>query len=486
MITVAEKNIDLIFDLFIVCYGVFTLNVVLCYLIGLSFLGTVWVSALVVPVAGLLFFRVFSPFESNGRLKGKECVYLSFFLVSAVTFTLCMNRPDPDDAGYLSQAILVLDQLHVPLKELPSNFSQGVSLSCYEYFRSLFTLVTGVPILTSYYLVIPSLIAFFAVLAQWKLLRLLISNKWVVGMFFYILVMLAWGDVHRTHANFGFVRLFQGKAGFVTLIVPALFFYFFKYVQTFKFKYGLLVFFTIVAGVGFTPSGIIVGPLLLLLLGFACLNRLWARKKSFLVVILICTVPIGLGVFLKLYWGDSAALVHTQHGIRAHTTNIEMLKFVVGSSYRGFFALYCFAVSPLLLSCKLLKKEWRNFVLICLLLLGIPWTSEVIAHATYSTASWRWLWIIPFPTTMAIFMAELPDLFSRDNEKVAGRFLFIVLTIIYVASSTRWVISSENYTRLTWPAYKMSKPDQIFLRSYGEIGLVKDGYILIPSTGKMF
>ena len=43
-------------------------------------------------------------------------------------------------------------------------------------------------------------------------------------MIFLTAIMLTWGEVHRTFANFGLARIFQGKALLVTLFTPALFF----------------------------------------------------------------------------------------------------------------------------------------------------------------------------------------------------------------------------------------------------------------------
>jgi hypothetical protein len=58
----------------------------------------------------------------------------------------------------------------------------------------------------------------------YRLLRELVPQGWIIGLLFFFVVMLAWGDVHRSLANFGFVRLFQGKAVFVSAVVPALFY----------------------------------------------------------------------------------------------------------------------------------------------------------------------------------------------------------------------------------------------------------------------
>ena len=87
--------------------------------------------------------------------------------------------------------------------------------------------ITGLPLLDSYYLLVPALMSALTVIVTYRLLRKLVPEGWIIGMLFFFVVMLAWGDVHRTLANFGFVRMFQGKSVLVSAVVPALFLYFF-------------------------------------------------------------------------------------------------------------------------------------------------------------------------------------------------------------------------------------------------------------------
>src|SRR6188768_2238214 len=121
--------------------------------------------------------------------------------------------------------------------------------------------ITGLPLLDSYYLLVPAIMSALTVIITYRLLRELIPEGWFIAMLFFFVVMLTWGDVHRTLANFGFVRMFQGKSVLVSTVVPALFLYFLLRERGQAVYHGFLVGAVLITGVGFTRGGLIIGPL---------------------------------------------------------------------------------------------------------------------------------------------------------------------------------------------------------------------------------
>ncbi len=417
-----------------------------------------------------------------------ETGLLLLFLCSSVLITLCLNRPDPDDQHYIGISVLALDYLHTPLQLIPSEvFKSGYAFSSFNLIASALSYSTGIPILYSYYFVIPAFFSIIVILIHWKILTLLTGKGWIVGLIFFLIVMLAWGDDHRTHANFGFVRLFQGKACFVSIITPAIILYFLKFQEQFQKKYAVLLFFTIVAGIGFTPTGIIVGPLTIGVLFLANIKFDRERFKKNLPLALSIIIPLLLGLIIKFHLiGGLKSGVHTARGVQEHTTNYAMLQFVLGPGYRGLFALFCFVISPFFVKNKQVKKGYMNFVIVCVLLLVIPWTSEFLAHLTYPTISWRWLWVLPLPLAMCIVTGSISEFFRNRAKALYGYIVITVLSVIFVASSERLVISEENYTTFHWPAFKLRNQEKIYLRPYGEHGIIQNGYIFMETSKKSF
>jgi len=448
--------------------------------------------ALTVVVAVVSTWLVLGKWECDSRfspMSKSDVVLLSSFILLAVLLTLCLDRPDADDEGYLALAIMALDYVHLPMQDIPIGTIgkiQGYSLSYFETFQATITYLTGIPILVSHYFVVPSILAVFSILIHWRILRQLVEHRWVVGMFFFFIVMLVWGDVHRTHANFGFVRAFQGKAGLVMVVAPGILHYFLKYQQSYERKYAALLFFTLVAGVGLTPTGIIVGPMLLGLLILANFKMSKKELKNNLILCVSFVIPMFLGLIMKFYFDFEGSVVHTENGFQEHTTNLEMLRFVVGEGYRGFFALLCLALSPLCVTNSKVQKTFRNFVLILVVMLLFPYTSEIIARSTYATASWRWLWVIPFPLIMGVVMSRCFYFDYRLKGIPVTGILFTFLTLLYIYSSQRFVFAAENYASIGAPVFKLHDQKKIKLRSYGEYGFIRGNYIYIGKPERKF
>ncbi len=461
-------------------FGNFTILGILSYFAGLSFYEYSLLSLFCVPTVSYVICRAFGPrhIASSSEYNKTNGLLLLTFITASIFLTLCLNRPDADDQWYLGLSVLFLDHLHLPLQLLPI---KPYIFPIHEYSTSLLSLITKAPLLLIYYLCIPAFWAAIAVIFQYRILQYLVGDRWKVGLFVFFIIMLTWGDVHRTPANFGLVRMFQGKACLVTIIIPAILYYYFKYVSNRKPWNAIMLFYCVLSGIGFTPTAIIVCPLLLLVLlvSDVCLNMSQLRRS--LCIALVCVVPVILGYFY-LYSNLSGIhveshKVHTARGLVDATTTYEMIKFSLGTGFRGWFALVCLVVSPFCISNTLIRDKFRNFIVVCGILLAIPYTSEYIAKFTYPTSSWRWLWIIPFTLCISIVMSMVLRISFKVGTFNIGGIVISILLIIYVGSSERLVLSEQNYTKIGLPGAKIPQRKTFYLRNYGAFASVQ-GYRL--------
>src|SRR6185312_2151303 len=149
---------------------------------------------------------------------------------AAVGVTLIANRPDPDDALHLSipATLLRFPQqpvlLHDTLYRLPGApiLTPFYRLNSYDVLIGVLARISGVDHHVIAYLVLPSLLAVFCVLAWVYLLRRIVPTRWPSALLILFLVVLALGEAHRAYGNFAFVRLFQGKAILATCMVPVI------------------------------------------------------------------------------------------------------------------------------------------------------------------------------------------------------------------------------------------------------------------------
>ena len=287
--------------------------------------------------------------------------------------------------------------------------------------------------------------------------------------------MLFWGDAHRTPSNFGFVRLFQGKGPLVWVVIPAAFVYWADVVERRGSESNVLLFLTVAAGIGFSPSGVTLGVLLVgLFVGATLIGsafRLETRVIFGLLGVLAYVLAIGLVMrfgfghtSLGLYLEDGTIKASTDSSVAsAATYTKEMILFVLGHGARAGVALLCAVALPFTLRASPYRVLFSTYSLLCTGLLLFPWTSQWLAIYSYSTMSWRWLYVVPFALGMVVAVDRIVDI----RKGIATRSGLIVMALLlFVFASPSWVVSRANRTTVSVPSYKLDNPTQLFVRLY--------------------
>ncbi|MBK9020717.1 MAG: hypothetical protein IPL72_12200 [Sulfuritalea sp.] len=254
-----------------------------------------------------------------------------------------------------------------------TGLANGYILTSYDYIRAAFSWATEIPILVSYYLIWPAFIAALVVVFQFRLFRLAGVTNIVLASVVFFVVMLAWGDVHRTPANFGFVRLFQGKGPLIWLAIPAALYYWLRHMQSNGTRPLILLYCAIVASVGFSPTGVLTGLLLVGLFTAATLvsgrfARVYWRRA--IAICLAGVYPLLIGLVMRHYFGYSSQGVHTAGGILDSTSNAAIVQStLLGNNMRGAIALLAVFVAPILLRRTANTAPLQIYFWICIVLL---------------------------------------------------------------------------------------------------------------------
>jgi Family of unknown function (DUF6077) len=485
-------------DSFFVFYALWTLTWFVSYFANLSLSAISPIFFLLMPLS--VFALAFKRSAMGQRTPiaasraRRDTLSLLVFVIAGILLTLFLHRPDADDEQYLGMAFSLLANADQPIQQLPG-YGAGLydnvfyAISAYEPLKAMVSYLTGLPLLDSYYLLVPAVMSALTVIVTYRLLRELVPEGWIIGMLFFFVVMLAWGDVHRTLANFGFVRMFQGKSVLVSAVVPALFLYFFLLRDRAQARYhGFLLAAAVISGVGFSRGALVICPLLLLFLALASikLNTLGKCSTKLLIIAGVSGAVILPFVYLS-GWNlmNPSQLVYTSKGDVASTTNLEMIEFTMGYGIRGIFLLTCVGASFLFVKDKGLTYSYRNFLAIFFLLLVIPWTSNFFAKTLQEYLSWRWMWVTPVPVLASVAVGGALARIRQVSNSAVALGVFLVLAVGFTAASPRLVLSQENYTSVRWPDAKLDS-DSVYIRPYQKTAAIKNGKLYLNGYEKGF
>ena len=130
-----------------------------------------------------------------------------------------------------------------------------------------------------------------------------------------------------------------------------------------------------------------------------------------------------------------------------------------------------------------------------LALLGLPWTSDILAKLTYPTFAWRWLWIAPVSLFASIAVSGLFGVMQARMNRTYAVAALAVSLIAFVQMDARTVISESNGATLSWPGYKIypdrareegRSDNQIYLLHRQEWATIDNGWLLVDSVNQRF
>ena len=381
-------------------------------------------------------------------------------LVVAVAATAVLDRPDADDAFYLGIANAVADRPGEPiLKFDPLHGVPGLELRRgYHRFRTIEVLLGGIGLVTGIapiqwaHRVLPLFAAAALVLAQRRLLRILVPDRWPAALTAAIVVLLTIGDAHGWYGNLGLVRLHQGKGVLVSVLVPLAIAVAVEFSRGPTVRRWILLAALQVAAIGLNPTAIWLMPLLVW--GALAAARPFGRGA-------LRTAAAGALSAVYALIGGGLLLTDLVPRLQRSLVDVDGHELLSGATdlVLGHHALPALAVFTIVVAWVLVPPGPGRRVLIALplVLAAIfnPWAARPFASiATGARTFWRVLWLIPLPAIIAVVVTAPLALRRARPAFRAAASLAAVFMCSLVLPSTQ-LISAANGVRIAPFALKV-------------------------------
>jgi len=379
---------------------------------------------------------------------------VGFFGVVAVLLTLGVLRPDLDDAYYAAVAAFVAGHPHAPvLAGDPMLGEHGLPLifpsyrfSSFEVLPGAISYLFGIDSMDAYYILLPPVWAIASVIVIFLLARELMPRRWLLlgGLSFALLLLL--GEMHRSPANFSFVRIFQGKAVFLSVIVPAIYLLVSRYFRCGSWTELFLLICCQITSIGLSNFGMLAGPMVLagaMVSNLPLVLRLERKRLLLVGMVLLIPLPYLLSV---LFGADSAGAI--MQSPPEHAAQVWVSVF--GGVQQYLVALLLIA-GPLLAKDRITRWRLGGPVLLLLLVYLNPLLSNFISmHVTTPPVYWRVVWSLP---VMIFCGASLCVIIDRLQDGRSARFamsMILLMTAILTLYALPLNVLRSSNVGLTW------------------------------------
>lgn len=429
------------------------------------------------------------PHGPQGDSAGKHPAWIvPCVVVAAVCITLVANRPDADDAFYLSipATLLRLPQLPVLLQDTMYRLPEApvmlpfYRLSSYGVLIGTLSRITGINHLVIAYLVLPSFLAALCVLAWVYLLRRLVPARWTSVLLILFLCVLTLGEVHRAYGNFALVRMFQGKAILATCMVPVITGSALMYARHGGMRHWLLLFAAQIAALGVTASALFVAPAAAALGLAGGWSADATRSRRFVVGMLATVYLLGAAwVMASGTHGGQVLSVASPHPMPSvpqildHTWgrwSTRLLLVVL-------LASWAFVRDPV-------RARYFSAGAFFFLLAALnPYTVRFVAdHSVGVETYWRLTWALPLPFFLAVILDDVIRRVPHLKSKALAVCLCLVLAALAAVFGWRFgTLLCANSVTLGTPGPKVPPVEYGVARRVAE-QIPEESIVLAPEA----
>lgn len=391
-------------------------------------------------------------------LRRIDIFVITFALAIAVLIAIIANRPDADDSLYLNMAVSVIDHPDIPLlsRDTLHNFPGVFVLPIYrihalELLYGFIADLTGQEPLVVAHLWLPPVFSALSVLAIALVMQIILKRDWAWTTLSMVVIFVIAREVHHGYGNFAYVRIFQGKAILVAVMVPLIINYAMEFSSRATLKNWILLALAQAAAVGMTSNAIHVAPLAagLTLIGCCRLNR--QAITRFGAGLFASIYPICIGLYLKYQ------LSTQQLNLEHHESYVPIADTVdryFGDGPTRYILLGALICSWMVINDKA-TRLWLVAAAFSVFVLFLnPFFDHLIAfNVTGPGMLWRLFWAAPVPIMAAIMLSWISRVFHRVEALRLGFFAVCLIVALVVMPVT----AGPGRLRVPEPAFAAAR-----------------------------
>ncbi len=408
--------------------------------------------------------------------------------------TLC---PNSDDYLYVPNAVHFLNRLDEPMDLYIHSFvrsvddpivsvNQGTSVA-YDYYRASIAFFLNADYLSVYYIVSVGIMGFLIPLAHFLLVSRFTSNTGdaLRGTVMSVCALLIMTEIPRTYGSFAFPRIFQGKAVLLSVVLPAFTAFTISYFARPTRSRWWSLFATATAGVGMSPSAVVLLPAHAFILAAAYLATDYRQWKSdFLRICGRAFKYLGTIAYAVLYAGMLYYLIRVR-GFGSDPFALGSVASGLDSSI-GLLINRDIPITPVLVAVAsaltlVLVRGWRrtflaSWAVIIVILVLNPfaeglWRGTLVPLNMY----WRMFYLYPFPVTAAVVGAVV---FKKLGERITWRARSAVVALLLFLAVGHYVAHFHSLGQIHWPGYKL--PAGALQDAQAVVSVAPEGVMLAP------
>lgn len=424
-------------------------------------------------------------------LIGNAWLFWLAVLASSAILWRAVTKKDARDTAIYRRTGIDPVPMEAPLNDIAIIHS-AYALASYQPIIAAIASLSGAPLLQTYYLIAPAFVAFVSVFIVYRLLSELLTHRVMLAATIYVLILVCWGDLHRSPGNFAYVRLFQGKAVFLLAIAPLMLIYSIRVYRDANVFSSILLAVALAAGIGATQTTVLIGPLFLLMAAPLVLPRSFRlvtlastdgiavpRSITAITKDILFMLPVAIPLVLSL-----AILLMVRQkpqDMITHVFSSSAVAYTLDTGFRGLFASGSLLLLPYMVRADL-RTPTATFVA-STIVVGLSPPVGILLDWLNSAATWRITWVIPYAVAVTIALTRLADLgIWRAHRR--ERLAILALGLILFPVSGRTTLSRLDNNKIGWPRSKISKENEISLWTFGEekVYPIVDGRVCLAVT----
>lgn len=442
------------------------------FLVGIFILVTVlvidWKAFWFVSVIYLTALICYKPFSdvNDEDVKyskfAKEQKLIVFFTIAlSVLLTLYVSRSDLDDAFYASISASINANPSAPILATDYMFAEeglpilfpSYKFTSFEVLSGALAYILGVPAVTVYYVYIPAVLAVFIVLVTFLLSKELMPRSWhwlglvAIGLIFLL------GETPRSPANFHFFRIFQGKAAFVSIVLPGIFYFSMRYFKPSGSRLDLFLLGCCqICAIGFSNYGMVAAPIATICAFAANTPLLFNSYKKLLISLTVLLIPAPYLIYVLTQLKNTVLFSYPTEA------SYSVWITVFGQHQQYLFA-FLLLIGPLVVQNRLLAFRLAIPTLILFGILLNPYLADFISQKIVRPeVYWRVIWSFPILIYCSVALVSLFD--SVKNRRGRLYDLAACLCVILIIAATPFNTFRKDNASIEWQFAGLKIPKQ--------------------------